>query len=152
MKTLLFMRHAKSSWKEKGITDQERPINKRGRRDAPLMGHLLIDRELVPQRIISSSAVRARQTAEIVEVSSTERLVSWRRWISRNACIWPKHQSITRCLRALPDDLERVMMIGHNPGMETVLQLLSNRIESLPTAVVAHISSYRSTSWSELEL
>jgi phosphohistidine phosphatase len=139
MKTLLFMRHAKSSWKEKELTDQERPINKRGRSDAPLMGHLLVDRELIPQRVISSSAVRARQTAEIV-VEVVAESTGYRAPIDFLDRLYmaetPEYYEV---LRTLPDDLERVMMIGHNPGLETVLQLLSNRIESLPTAVVAYI-------------
>src|SRR5512137_2550352 len=66
MKTLLLMRHAKSSWKDTELEDLQRPLNKRGRRLAPRMGELLREKELVPQLIYSSNAVRARQTAEFL--------------------------------------------------------------------------------------
>lgn len=135
MKTLLLMRHAKSSWKIKDVTDQERPINKRGRKDAPRMGSLLLDRELIPQIIISSSALRARQTAELVaenaayagEIRYSEKLYM------------AESDEYLQVLRQLPDDIERVLIIGHNPGLETLLQILSNQIESLSTAVIAHL-------------
>ena len=135
MKTLLLMRHAKSSWKFKDLTDHQRPLNKRGRTDAPLMGHLILDRELVPQRILCSTAERARQTAQILvdtikfqgEVSYLDRLYM------------AESEDHLAVLSDLPDTVERVMVIGHNPGLETLLQELSGRIESLPTAVLAHI-------------
>ena len=62
MKTLLILRHAKSSWKQPELTDHDRPLNKRGCRDAPRIGRLLREQQLVPDRIISSTAERARQT------------------------------------------------------------------------------------------
>jgi phosphohistidine phosphatase len=135
MKTLLLMRHAKSSWKIKNIPDHERPLNKRGRRDAPRMGQLLQDRELVPQLILSSSALRARQTAELVAETagySAEILF-------RDDLYMAEAEGYIHALHEVPDTIERVMLIGHNPGLETLLQLLSNRIESLPTAVLAHL-------------
>jgi phosphohistidine phosphatase len=135
MKTLLLMRHAKSSWKDSDLADHERPLNKRGRSDAPRMGQVLCDRELVPQRILCSSALRARQTAEAVanttgfqgEVSYLDRLYL------------AEADEYIAALRELPDTIERVLIIGHNPGLETVLQMLSGRIESLPTAVIAYL-------------
>lgn len=135
MKTLLLMRHAKSSWKDSGLKDHERPLNKRGHHDAPLMGQVLVDRELLPQKILCSSAVRARQTAEALreaagypsEIDYLDRLYM------------AEVDEYLNVLRELPDDLERVMVIGHNPSMETVLQLLSGQIEALPTAVIAHL-------------
>ena len=58
MKTLLIMRHAKSSWKVQDLPDHDRPLNKRGKNDAPLMGKLLKDEDLIPDLIMSSTAVR----------------------------------------------------------------------------------------------
>ena len=66
MKTLLIMRHAKSSWKEQDLPDHDRPLNKRGKNDAPRMEKLLKDEDLVPDLIMSSTAVRAKKTAELV--------------------------------------------------------------------------------------
>jgi phosphohistidine phosphatase len=136
MKTLLLMRHAKSSWKIKDIPDHERPLNKRGRRDAPRIGNLIAEQELVPQLILSSSALRARQTAELVaETSGAAVSVTY-----LDRLYMAEAEEFYTALRSLPDEVERVLVIGHNPGLETFLQILSNRIESLPTAVLAHIS------------
>src|SRR5262245_24157895 len=66
MKTLLLLRHAKSSWKDSDIDDHERPLNKRGKKDAPKMGRLLGDEALLPELIVSSSAKRCRKTVEQV--------------------------------------------------------------------------------------
>jgi phosphohistidine phosphatase len=66
MKTLLVLRHAKSSWSDPALDDHERPLNKRGRRDAPRMGELVREYGLIPDVVISSDAVRARLTAEAV--------------------------------------------------------------------------------------
>jgi phosphohistidine phosphatase len=70
MKTLLLMRHAKSSWKDADIPDHERPLSKRGKKDAPLIGKLIKEKELVPQKILISSAVRATETASLVRDKS----------------------------------------------------------------------------------
>ena len=63
MKTLLMLRHAKSSWKDGSLSDHDRPLNERGKRDAPRMGQILKEQALVPELIISSTAKRARKTA-----------------------------------------------------------------------------------------
>jgi phosphohistidine phosphatase len=145
MKTLLLMRHAKSSWKESHLEDHERPLNKRGRLDAPLMGQLLIDRELIPQKIISSSAVRARQTGEALrEAASYPAEIEY-----LDSLYLAEVEEYFKVLREQPDDLERIMVIGHNPALEMLLQILSQRIESLPTAVVAHLV-LPITTWKDL--
>jgi phosphohistidine phosphatase len=64
MKTLLLMRHAKSSWKHPDLPDQDRPLNKRGEKDAPRMGKYLKEKELVPQVILASPAKRIKQTVD----------------------------------------------------------------------------------------
>lgn len=145
MKTLLLMRHAKSSWKDTNLKDHERPLNKRGRYDAPLMGQVLVDRELLPQKILCSSAVRARETAEALqkavdhpfEIEYLDRLYL------------AEADEYFNVLREQPDNLERVMVIGHNPGLETLLQLLSGQIEALPTAVIAYLV-LPITQWSQI--
>jgi phosphohistidine phosphatase len=70
MKSVLILRHAKSSWKHPELADHDRPLNRRGKRDTPLMGRLLKKEDLVPEIIISSTATRARSTAEAVAKSS----------------------------------------------------------------------------------
>ena len=70
MKTLLVLRHAKSSWKDANLEDHDRPLNKRGKKTAPKMGKLIKDEKLVPDLMISSTALRAKKTAEAVAKTS----------------------------------------------------------------------------------
>ena len=145
MKTLLLMRHAKSSWKDTELSDIDRPLSKRGKKDAPQMGALLLEKELVPQIILSSPAVRARQTAELLAAAceftgDVQYLDSF--YLAEPA-------AYVEGLVALPDDIELAMVIGHNPGLEGLLQMISGRIESLPTSTIAYLSVPIS-SWHEL--
>src|SRR5687767_2836280 len=72
MKTLLVLRHAKSSWDDQSLDDHERPLNPRGRKDAPIMGALVREHRLTPDVIVSSDAVRARTTAEAVATADPD--------------------------------------------------------------------------------
>lgn len=136
MKTLLIMRHGKSSWKHKELEDHERPLSKRGLRDSAKMGELLQKRELVPQMILVSTAVRTTQTAKLlVETSGFKGEI-----IALNSLYLAEAENYLHDLLSLPDQIERVMIIGHNPGLEALLQILSGRIEALPTGVVAYLS------------
>ncbi len=99
------------------------------------MGMILCDQELIPQRILSSTALRALQTAEsVIQASGFQGEV-----VHLDRLYMAEADEYIAVLRELPDDIERVMVIGHNPGLETLLQMLSGRIESLPTAVIAHL-------------
>lgn len=135
MKTLLLMRHAKSSWKRPGLADWERPLNKRGRRDAPRMGDLLWDEDLVPQRILSSSAQRARQTAQAV----AETAGYGEEILYLDELYGAAPPDYLEALRAVGDEMDPVLVIGHNPGLEDLLGLLTEWMEHLPTAAVAHL-------------
>jgi phosphohistidine phosphatase len=112
-KTLLILRHAKSSWKEPGLADHDRPLNKRGRRDAPRIGELVRARSLVPDLILSSTAVRARTTAEMVaEACGYSHAIELSRELygaGPEACV--------QALRDLYYDDDRVLLVGHNPGI-----------------------------------
>jgi phosphohistidine phosphatase len=135
MKTLLLMRHAKSSWKEPEIPDQERPINKRGRRDAPTMAHVILEKELVPQLIVSSTATRARQTADILlSILQHGTQVEY-----LDAFYLAEPLTYLEILRSQSNDFERIMVVGHNPGLEALLQILSGDIVALPTSAIAHL-------------
>ncbi|MCB0214987.1 MAG: histidine phosphatase family protein [Chloroflexi bacterium] len=135
MKTLLVMRHAKSSWKREDLTDHDRPLNGRGRRDAPRMGELLADRDLVPDLILASTARRARDTAMALA----------------DACGYDGQPLLSRqlygadperclsLLRQLGGDAERVLLVAHNPGMAELVDQLTDRFEDFPTAALACI-------------
>ena len=136
MKTLLIMRHAKSSWKDAELPDQERPLNKRGKHDAPMMGELIKDKELRPQVIYASTAKRAQMTAE--EVSSACKFKGDVTYLEN--LYLAEAEAILDVLHTTPDEIERVLIIGHNPGLEGLLQMLSHRVESLPTAAIAYLA------------
>jgi phosphohistidine phosphatase len=145
MKTVLILRHAKSSWGSASLPDHERPLNKRGQRDAPRMGRLLHDEELLPDLILTSTAVRARATADLIaDASDFEGPIKQ----SREFFHAPAADFI-HVLRRLPDDYERVLLVAHNPGLEELLSELTGEDESLPTAALAQVELPISR-WSEL--
>ena len=135
MKTLLLLRHAKSSWDDPALADHERPLNARGEKDAPRVGQLARDEGLVPDLIVSSDAVRARLTAEaMADATGGQMLVDPRLY----------HASATEILAAVRSVVERdiatVMVVGHNPGLEELIALLTEELEHLPTAALAQIA------------
>lgn len=135
MKTLLLMRHAKSSWKQPGLADRARPLNKRGKRDAPTMGELLRRQDLVPQWIVSSAAQRGRETAErVAEAAGYDGEI-----LFLNQLYAAEPSQYLAALRVAPEQVERVLIIGHNPGLEDLLELLTGEWERLPTAAIAHL-------------
>jgi phosphohistidine phosphatase len=147
MKTLILMRHAKSSWKEPELADHDRPLNKRGEKDAPRMGRLLKDKKLVPDHIYSSTAVRAKQTVEgVIEKSGFKKKVDY-----LESLYMAEPSTIIEALKQTPDKIDSILLIGHNPGLEGLLQILSRKVESLPTGAVARIS-LPIDHWSELSL
>jgi phosphohistidine phosphatase len=136
MKTLLLMRHAKSSWKDDKLKDRKRPLSKRGKRNAPQMGKLMQEKELIPQLILSSPALRAKETAELfAEASGYQGEIRY-----EDDLYMAEADEILDALKDLPADLERVMVIGHNPGLESILPMLTKHVEALPTAAIAYLS------------
>lgn len=135
MKTVLILRHAKSSWKHAGLADHDRPLNKRGKRDAPRMGVLLREKNLFPDLILCSSAKRARSTIDLfVESSGYEGEVRVSRDLYAHYA-----DAYVEALRALDDQYVRVMVVGHNPGLEELLALLTGEWHRLPTAALAQV-------------
>ena len=133
MKQLLIMRHAKSSWKEPDIPDHERPLKKRGLKDAATMGKVLKNKEIVLDKIISSNAVRAADTAAIVaEKCGYKKDIDFTDKLYMAEC-----QAILDLIQSQPDKLKTILVVGHNPGMEALVQLFSKKIESLPTSAIA---------------
>jgi phosphohistidine phosphatase len=135
MKTLLLLRHAKSSWKHPELTDYDRPLNKRGRRTAPLIGALLQDENLIPDLILCSSAVRTHHTALLVakacnyvgEIEQTRKLYL------------AEPQDYIEVLRKVAEKHACVLVVGHNPGLETLMETLTGEAMAMPTAALAQI-------------
>ena len=136
MKTLLLLRHAKSSWKDSGLTDHDRRLNDRGRRDAPRMGQLLTDENLLPDLILSSTANRARTSAELVAAGS-----GFDGEIVLDGNLYHAlPESYLAVLAELPDNYNRVLVVGHNPGIEQLLIRLTGNHQRFATATLAHVS------------
>ena len=145
MKTLLVLRHAKSSWKEDSLPDRERPLNKRGREDAPKMGALLRKQDLLPDLVLSSPARRARSTAELViEESGYDGEVEFRETLYSF-----ESGSYLKALSELADTCQRVLVVGHNPAMEELVEALTGEYLPMPTAALAQIE-LPIEHWSEL--
>jgi len=136
--TLTLMRHAKSSWHNQGQADHDRPLNKRGQRDAPLMASRLMQRGTAPSIILSSTAQRTRETTEHllevfgqptpdVEYSDSLYLAS--------------PEALLNSICKLPDDTRHVMLIAHNPGIEELSAFLAGvTFDTMPTAAVRQFS------------
>jgi phosphohistidine phosphatase len=145
MKTMLLLRHAKSSWKNPGLHDHDRPLNKRGLKEAPKVGTYLKDHDLVPDLILSSTARRARDTAQaVLETSGFSGDIDLYQdlYLSDTSC----YLDILCCL---PEDANRVLVVGHNPDLEELLTLLTDVSEPLTTASLAQVD-LPITSWQEL--
>ena len=129
------MRHAKSSWKDESLPDEQRPLNKRGRADAPRMGRLLRDFGLIPRAILSSTALRARQTAlAAAEAAGFEGEVQF-----EASLYGAPAETYLHTLRALPADPPIVLVVGHNPGVEELLAELTGEDEHMNTGSIARV-------------
>ena len=134
MKTLLLARHAKSDWDVAGLRDHDRPLNARGLRDAPAMARRLVDDGVALQRIVSSTAVRARRTAE--EYAAAFGIAP-----GEDPDLYAASaRTILRVAAALPDDVEVAMLVGHNPGMADAVAELTGSFVEFPTCAVAECS------------
>ena len=134
MLDVLLMRHAKSSWKDPELFDHDRPLNDRGRRDAPRMAHRMLDAGLCPIRIVTSSARRTQETVERmlptlgaidVEVSS--------------ALYHAEPATILSIAGSYEGTRGPLLIVGHNPGMEMVVSAVARTLTPFPTAALAHI-------------
>lgn len=137
MKNLLIMRHAKSSWKDSNVTDHDRPLKKRGTKDAARMGKLLKDKGLVIDKILSSTAVRAADTAVLVaEKAGYKKDVEY-----SDSLYMAEGNGILDIIQHQPDDIKTLLLIGHNPGMEAFVQMMTKKIDSLSTASIAYFEA-----------
>lgn len=143
MKTLLLARHAKSDWGVPGLSDHDRPLNSRGRRDAPVMARRLSDEGIMLDHVVSSTAVRARSTAAEYAAAAGVDVIEEPLLYGASA------RSILAIAAALPDDSEVAMLVGHNPGMSDAVVELTGAFIALPTCAVAECA-VDVGSWSEL--
>lgn len=144
MKVLMLIRHAKSSWKDPSLPDWDRPLNKRGRRDAPMMGERLAERGAYADLVISSSAVRAVATAEAIaeaiEYPLEEIVVDERLYGAGEF-------EMLEVIQSLDDAWDRVMCVGHNPDLTDLVNRLSPyEIDNVPTCGIVALT-FDTESW-----
>ena len=145
MLRLLLTRHAKSDWSTEALDDHARPLNKRGRRDAPRVGALLQSLGWRPELVLCSTAQRAIQTLSGLRAA----------WdappeVQLLPSLYHAGADAARAaLATVPDTMTTVMLIGHNPGWEEALTALCGARETLPTASVAMLQRDGAPAWAD---
>jgi phosphohistidine phosphatase len=139
MKVVYFVRHAKSSWADPSLKDFDRPLNKRGLRDAPFMGKLMNAKAGPADLLLSSPAVRARTTAEYF----AHALGIDKENITLEAGIYEAFPAeLINILQKLDDELQTVMLFGHNPALTSIANLFSEEpIANVPTCGVFKVEA-----------
>ena len=134
-KILYIIRHAKSSWKNLPLNDFNRPLNKRGKSNAPLMGNILKDKNIVPDIIISSPAKRAKSTAKIIadKISFPKNIIFYKDIYE--ADINNLHRIITK----IDDENSISFLFGHNPSLNMLVESFVDFDENIPTCGVVGI-------------
>ncbi len=148
MKQVALMRHAKSSWKHPELADHERPLNKRGLRDAPMMGGRLARRGFSTELIVTSPAQRAAATAREVAGAigfPTDRIVE------QAELYLADPDTLLAAMRALSDTVDTVMFFGHNPGFTVLANKLGDlTLDNLPTCGIA-VFEFDISSWRDID-
>lgn len=134
------MRHAKSSWNDSSLRDFERPLNSRGKRDAPRMGQFLKEQGLIPGQIFSSPAARAKATIlhVVKELGVREKQINWTEDLYFNG-----GNAYLDAIFSADESTNIVMTVGHNPMTEQVVSVLngSASLLTMPTAAIACFQS-----------
>ncbi len=138
MKTLTLVRHAKSSWKHRGLSDRERPLNKRGERDAPVMGKRAAEAGLRPSQIISSPAVRAWTTARVFAKALNYPIEFLQR---EDGLYLASLDNLLDVVATQDAGFNSLMLFGHNPGLTDFANYLVPGITSnLPTSGIVSVN------------
>jgi phosphohistidine phosphatase len=132
MKTLTIFRHAKSSWNHPELSDHDRPLNKRGKHDGPVMGDRLKAAGIRPSLIIGSSAVRAWKTARIV----ARQIAYPIEFLQREPGLYHAGvNSLLDIIAAQDEGFKSIMVVGHNPGLTDLAnELIPGLTTNIPTA------------------
>ncbi len=138
MKTLTLLRHAKSSWKDSSLADHDRPLNKRGQRDTPVMGERIQQAGIRPSLILSSPAVRAWTTAKIIAKEISYPI----EFLQRDERLY--HAGVRRIIEVLAEQdvaFNSIMIVGHNPGFTDFANfLLPDLTYNIPTCGLVSVT------------
>lgn len=152
MKHILFLRHAKSSWSDPGLDDFDRPLSGRGLKDAPRMGKYLRKVDYKPNYVVSSPAQRAMQTTQLcVEgMKKDEDIINWDRGLYFDTPL-----NYIQAVRKTPDHVDTMMLVGHNPLIESATSLLCGGNDGtsvrVPTAGLVCLESF-ALRWEDIKL
>ncbi|GGK78590.1 SixA phosphatase family protein [Amphritea balenae] len=147
MKKLTLVRHAKSSWKNPELSDFDRPLNKRGLRDLPLMAERILNFELIPDLILSSGARRALATAEQIALAQN---YPKEKIIEIPELYHSREETLINLLQGQSDHYRHLMVVGHNPTLELASYFLTHeRVAKFPTSGIIHLA-LSITGWEEL--
>jgi len=138
MKTVYFLRHAKSSWKDAKLSDIDRPLNKRGKEAAPEMAQKIRKAGLIPQLIISSPAKRTFRTASLIAtgIDYTEQNIK----IDMNL-YGANTNEVHRIITEMEEGLDTIMLVGHNPAFTQMLSFYTDEeLDNLPTCGLLEIA------------
>ncbi len=147
MKTLMLMRHAKSDWKQPGLSDHDRPLNMRGRAAASFMAQYLQQEQAHIDAILASSAVRVQQTIALMQShweEPVETLTSRELYLS-------SPQQMVQALRGLHAAWNDVLLVAHNPGLAGLVSHWSGGVIEMPTAAIA-VFECANDNWQALSL
>jgi phosphohistidine phosphatase len=144
MKKLYLIRHAKSSWKDTNLDDFERPLNKRGESNAPFMGKLLKEKKAKPDVILSSPALRAKATAEIIakKVNHSKKIAYVEKLYEASV------GDLLKALAEVGDEHDVAFLFGHNPGLNAFAESCVDFERNVPTCGVLEIE-FDCDSWSQ---
>lgn len=148
MKRVFVLRHAKSSWKYPELSDFERPLNKRGKRDAPEMALRFVESGFSTDGIITSPAVRALAIAEIfadiLPIKKND-------FLQERRLYHASPDEITQVISAAPEDFDNLMIVGHNPGLTDFINAKTNEfLDNLPTSGIYGIA-FDINRWADIE-
>jgi phosphohistidine phosphatase len=131
MKKIILIRHAKSSWDNPWLADHDRPLAERGLQDAPKMAKKLKKRGVIPDLILSSTALRATETAKITaqELGYLEENICWEKNLFHAS-----PSTILKYIHLQKDSQNTLLVFGHNPGFNDLIHYLGGEIENLPTS------------------
>jgi len=146
LKKLYLIRHAKSSWKNLTLSDYDRPLNKRGKSNAPFMGNLLQQLGVKPDIIVSSPAYRARKTAQLIakEVKYNKKNIDYYEDLYEASV-----NNIIDTLKYLDDKNNVVFLIGHNPSLNLFAEEFLDFDENIPTCAILEIE-FSCQLWQEI--
>lgn len=155
MLELLLLRHAKSSWDDPALTDHERSLTKRGAKAASRMGRYIIDKNMQPDLILCSDAIRARATLALVvnpfDDPMPETVITPDLYLA-------EPNGILRVIKAKAGEAKRLLIVGHNPGLQALALSLTRASKrsalqqmamKFPTAALAHLT-FKTSDWSEI--